>query len=168
MSARGTPAEAGAVSLVQRALGGRRLDPLVLAMAAVAVAGLAIALYLAYAKLSGGSPYCGPLRTCETVQESPYSEFMGIPVSLLGAGYMATALGLVAAWRRFGRPALFVLYGLGLAGLLVVVYLTYLELFVIEAICPWCVAFAACVVTLFVLTMLALRRRAEPERAGPG
>ena len=168
MSAGRSPAEAaGSTSFVRRALGGRRLDPLALAMAAVALAGLAIALYLAYAKLSGGTPICGPLRTCETVQESPYSEFMGIPVSLLGAGYMVAALGLVAAWRRIGRPALFVLYGLGLASLLVVVYLTYLELFVIQAVCPWCVAYAVAVVTLFVLTMLALRRP-EPERAGPG
>ena len=54
------------------------------------------------------------------------------------------------SWRRrrsrggesADRRALYAAYGLGLAGLLAVAYLTYLEVFVIGAICVWCVTYA--------------------------
>lgn len=130
-----------------------------LAIAALAAVGLLIALYLALVKLAGGVPVCGPLAGCDTVNTSIYAEFMGMPVALFGAaGSAAVVAGAVSWWRRGARVALVSAYLVGLASLPVLVYLTYLELFVIGAICVWCVAYAITVVGAWLATAWALRR----------
>jgi uncharacterized membrane protein len=124
----------------------------------LAVAGIAIAGYLAATKLSGEVPVCGPLRGCETVNTSEYSEVAGIPVALAGVAYSVFALVVSLVWWRGGdRRALYVLYGMGLLGLLAVAYLTYLELFVIGAVCVWCVGYAVTVVGGWLTAVFALR-----------
>lgn len=124
----------------------------------LAVLGIAIAGYLAATKLSGEIPVCGPLRGCETVNTSEYSEIMGVPVALFGVAYSVVALVASAFWWWAGdRRALYLLYGMGLLGLLAVAYLTYLELFVIGAVCVWCVSYAVTVVGGWLTAVFALR-----------
>jgi uncharacterized membrane protein len=131
-------------------------------MTALAVVGLAVAAYLAVTKLTGGAPVCGPLQGCETVASSDYSEVLGIPVAVYGVAFSIVLVALSAAWwRRADRRALLGGYGLGLLGSLVVAGLTYLELFVIHAICAYCVVYAVTVVAGFVLAALAMR---EPSQ----
>jgi len=128
------------------------------AMTALALVGLAIAGYLLTVRLLGGSPSCGPVHGCDTVAASEYATVLGVPVALFGVGFSAV---LVAAtigwWRRAEKRALYVAYGLGLAGIFAVAYLTYLELFVIEAICIWCVTYGLTIVAGWVLAILAVR-----------
>jgi uncharacterized membrane protein len=92
---------------------------------------------------------------CNTVQSSPYAKLFGlIPIGLVGAvGYIA----ILAAWlwRRFRTDALSriagpVMFGMALFGTLFSVYLTYLELFVIHAVCIWCLT-SAVIITLLML-----------------
>jgi len=124
----------------------------------LAILGIAIAGYLAATKLSGEVPVCGPLRGCETVSSSEYSEILGVPVALFGVAYSVVALAASIVWWRAGdRRALYVLYGMGLLGLLAVIYLTYLELFVIGAACVWCVSYAVTVVGGWLVAVVALR-----------
>jgi uncharacterized membrane protein len=131
-------------------------------MTALAVVGLAVAAYLAITKLTGGAPVCGPLQGCETVASSEYSEVLGIPVAVYGVAFSIVLVALSAAWwRRLDRRALLGVYGLGLLGSLVVAGLTYLELFVIHAICVYCVVYGVTVVAGFVLAALAMR---EPSQ----
>ncbi len=111
-----------------------------IAAALLAVAGIAVATYIAIAESGGGAPKCLAGGTgCETVAESRYSHLAGVNVAAIGiAGY---ALLLVAALLpgdtgRFGG-LLTALIGFGFS-----LYLTYLELFVIDAICQWCVVSA--------------------------
>ena len=114
-----------------------------LALSALALAGLGIATYLLAVRVLGEAPACGPLKGCETVAASEYATIAGIPVALFGVLFSVVLLGACLAWwRRADRRALYAAYGLGLAGILAVLYLTYLELFVIEAICVWCVSYA--------------------------
>ena len=116
-------------------------------MVALAVCGIAISAYLAFVKLSGGQPYCGPIVGCETVNTSPYSVVFGVPVALFGLAASAVILGAVAWWwRTSDRRGLATAYVIGLASLPFLAYLTYLELFVIHAVCVWCVAYAITVV----------------------
>ena len=123
-----------------------------------ALIGLAVATYLAATKLSGQLPACGPLRGCETVALSEYSEIAGVPVALLGAGFSAVLVMLqLVWWRRGDRRALLVAYGLGLFGMLFAAYLTYLELFVIRAVCVWCVAYAVTIVAGWLVAAAAVR-----------
>ncbi len=133
-----------------------RLGP---AIAIGAAIGLAIASYLLYTRLSGGIPACGPSGGCETVALSEYSTFLGLPVALYGVAYSAIVLGLALAWwRRGDRRAVLATYGLGFLGLLAVAYLTYLEIFVIGAICLWCAAYGLSVVVTFGLAAVAVIR----------
>jgi uncharacterized membrane protein len=127
-------------------------------MSALALAGLAISAYLAWAKLTGGLPACGPLHGCETVAASEYSELFGIPVAVYGTVFstILSALAIVW-WRRGRRPALLAAYGLGLLGVIVVAGLTYLELFVIHAICAWCATYALTVLAGWLAAVAALR-----------
>jgi len=128
----------------------------------LAVLGIAVAGYLAGTKLSGALPVCGPLQGCETVATSEYSEIMGVPVALFGVAYSVVALVTSLVWWRGGdRRALYLLYGMGLLGLLAVAYLTYLELFVIEAVCIWCVGYAITVVGGWLTAVVALRSTSE-------
>ena len=136
------------------------------AMAVFAIAGVAISAYLTFVKLSGGQPYCGPIVGCETVNTSPYSSVFGIPVAVFGLGASLAVLGAVAWWwRKADRRGLAAAYVIGLASLPFVAYLTYLELFVIHAVCVWCVGYA---VTVVAGWLVAWREISRPHQiSGP-
>ena len=121
--------------------------------------GLGVAVYLLGVRLGGEAPVCGPSGGCETVQQSSYSVVLGIPVAAWGVGWSVTLTALALRWwRTADRRALLAAYLLLLAGTAGVAGLTYLELFVIHAVCAWCVAFAVTVVAALVTAGLALRR----------
>ena len=129
-----------------------------LVMTVLAIVGLAAAAYLAVTKLLGQAPACGPLHGCEDVAASAYSELYGIPVAVFGVAFSIVLTVLCIAWWRDGdRRALLGAYGLGLLGCFVVAGLTYVELFVIHAICVYCVTYALTVVAGFVVAALAVR-----------
>jgi uncharacterized membrane protein len=133
--------------------------PLALTAVALGGAGVAVATYLTVVKLAGQLPACGPIHGCETVATSSYSEIFGIPVAAFGIGLSLLIVGLqLAWWRRGDRRALLGAYGLGLAGAVVVGYLTYLELFVIGAACVWCLTYAVTVISGWLVAAVGLRR----------
>ena len=110
-------------------------------------------------RILGEAAVCGPSQGCETVAASAYSEVLGIPVAVLGVAFSIVLVGCALAWWRWGeRRLLLAAYLLLLFGTAVVAYLTYLELFVIGAVCAWCVGYAASVVMSLGVTGLALRR----------
>jgi uncharacterized membrane protein len=114
----------------------------------LATFGIGVAAYIAIAESGGGSPVCvAGGEGCQTVAESAYSELLGINVAVLGiVGYV---LLLLAALLR-GDGARMGGFALALIGFGFSLYLTYLELFTIEAICQWCVASAVLMTLLFV------------------
>ena len=137
----------------------RRAGAIVIVQVLAAVIGLLIALYLAATKLFGGVPACLPGGGCETVALSEYSSIFGIPVGVLGAAFSAVLLVTLLAWLRGrDRRLLYATYALSLFGVVFVAYLTYLELFVIRAICQWCVGYAISMVALFLATALSVGR----------
>ena len=136
--------------------------------ALVALVGLFVALYLAMYKLGMiGTLACGT-GGCETVQLSRWATFLGVPVALWGVGYYAVVLALAIAsiqtrWAD-SRGLSLALLILTAWGVVFSVWLTYLELFVINAICRWCVVSAVLAVLLFVLVLVdwkALRVEAK-------
>lgn len=118
------------------------------AIALLALIGFFIAVYLWLHQLgvgAGGGLKCGA-GGCDTVQASRWATQLGMPVAFYGVvGYaviLAVALaGLRSAARASPTPTR-VLLALSTIGLLFTLWLTYLELFVIHAICRWCVASA--------------------------
>jgi uncharacterized membrane protein len=124
---------------------------------ALALLGVAIAGYLTWVHYAGLEPLCaGGGGGCERVQSSAYAELGGVPVALIGLlGYAAVAVAVIALPAEAGRPTVAFLT---LAGAAYSLYLTYLELFEIEAICQWCVASAVVMCLLAVLAVTRLLR----------
>jgi uncharacterized membrane protein len=122
----------------------------------VAAFGIGVATYIAIAEAGGGAPAClAGGGGCEMVAESQYSHLAGINVALLGIiGYV---LLLVTALLR-GDGARMGGFAISLAGFGFSLYLTYLELFVIEAICQWCVISAILMTVLFGLNAFRMLR----------
>jgi uncharacterized membrane protein len=118
------------------------------------LAGIGVAAYLTYVHYAGLQPLCaGGSHGCERVQSSSYASVGGLPVALLGlAGYVAIAAALVAPGERARVAAT----ALAVTGFGFSAYLTYLELFVIDAICQWCVASAVILTLLTVVTVWRL------------
>jgi uncharacterized membrane protein len=130
--------------------------------ALLSLAGLFISAYLYLYKIGKiGSLACGT-GGCETVQWSPWSRVGGLEVSLIGVlGYAALlAVSLVSLQPALGSRRTPTLLLAALSGIAVcfTIYLTYLELFVIHAICRWCVVSGVIIVVIFLVSLLDLRR----------
>ena len=119
----------------------------------LALAGIAIASYLTWVHYADTQAVCvGGGGGCERVQTSEYAELAGVPVAVIGLiGYVA----MLAAIATPGESAMLAAALGGLAGFGFSAYLTYLELFVIDAICQWCVASA---VVMTALAAIAVAR----------
>jgi len=119
----------------------------------LAIAGIGVAGYLTYVHYNQGALVCG-IGDCEIVQSSKYAKLFGIPIAILGLGMYLTLLGLLIA--RLRRPDIADVATAGimailLAGTIYAAYLTYLEIWVIKAICQWCVI-SAIITVLLLLT----------------
>ena len=139
-----------------------------LVLAVLDVIGIGIAAYLASVELQGGVPYCGPLHGCETVALSQYSRIAGIPVAVFGVFLSSVLLILALSWWRKGyRWLLAGHYVLSLVGVIFEGYFTYLELFVIDAICVYCVSYAISLLLRFLVTFVIwVRTPAEGPARG--
>jgi uncharacterized membrane protein len=137
--------------------------------ALIALVGVFVAAYLALYKAGViGTLACGT-GGCETVQLSKWSIFLGYSVAAWGVGYYVAVLLVALAqlqghWAQSRALSLTMLLLTGW-GVLFTAWLTYLELFVIHAICRWCVGSAVIVVLLFVLAVIDYRatRREVPK-----
>jgi uncharacterized membrane protein len=126
------------------------------AIAVLAVAGIGIATYLTYVHYGDVEAFCvAGGGGCEKVQTSEYAELAGIPVAVLGLIGYFLILGSLWVPGDSGRLAGAVL---SLSGFGFSAYLTYRELFTIDAICQWCVASAIVMTLLAVLTVWRLVR----------
>jgi uncharacterized membrane protein len=127
----------------------------------LSLAGLFISGYLYLYKIGKiGSLACGT-GGCETVQLSSWSRFAGVEVSLIGvlgyAGLLALSLASLQAGGSRQWPIRTMVVAAGI-GVVFTLYLTYLELFVIHAICRWCAASGVIVLAIFVAALLDQRR----------
>ena len=133
------------------------LDALMLVLTIV---GLAVAGYLTYVETQAVAAVCGPVGDCNAVQTSSYSKLFGvIPVGLLGAaGYVAILV--VWLWGRFGSGRLADYAPLAILGMTILavafsLYLTFLEPFVIKAVCIWCLTSAVVITFVMLVSMPA-------------
>jgi uncharacterized membrane protein len=135
--------------------------------ALVALVGVFVALYLALYKAGIiGALACGA-GSCEAVQSSKWAKFLGIPVAFWGVGYYVAVFTLTIAalqdrWADSRRLSLGLLLLTGW-GVVFSAWLTYLELFVIDAICRWCVVSAVIAVVLFGLVWWDYRTSPSPS-----
>jgi uncharacterized membrane protein len=140
-------------------------DKLRTASIIIAAIGLVDALYLSAVKLLKTEVYCAGSGNCQTVNSSIYAEFAGIPIAFLGAGAFAVSLAVLLLESRGGfwrENSPLIVFGLTLAGTLYSAYLTYIEIAVLRAICPYCVVSAIAQLLLLVLAIFRVVKD-EPE-----
>ncbi|MES2178963.1 MAG: vitamin K epoxide reductase family protein [Gemmatimonadota bacterium] len=129
--------------------------------ALVALAGVFVALYLTMYKLGYIGTLACAVGSCEKVQTSKWATFLGVPVGAWGVAYYLGVLGISLAGLSpklaERREVSQLLVGVTGIGLLFSLWLTYLELFVIDAICQWCVISAILATALFVISWMDLR-----------
>src|SRR5471030_133231 len=134
-------------------------------MALISLAKLFLGVYLTLYKFGFIGALACNVSSCEQVQTSRWSVFMGLPVAAWGAGFYAIMLVLTVAGLqpRFAddRRLPLVLAALSGWGVLFTAWLNYLEAFVIHAWCEWCIGSAVMVLLLFVLAVLDWRENAD-------
>jgi uncharacterized membrane protein len=118
-------------------------------MMVLALVGLGLASYLTYVHYAGIKPACSLGGSCEKVQTSAYSHLAGVPVALMGLlGYVSIIILLLAPESEMTRFATVATTAIGFG---FSAYLTYRELFSINAICEWCVSSAVIMTVLVAL-----------------
>jgi uncharacterized membrane protein len=126
----------------------------------LSLVGVVDSVYLAWLKVTGSVAACSNVGDCEAVNSSRYAEIGGIPIAFLGLlGYLAI-LGLIALEIRFPdwkEGLLLAFFGFTLAGTLYSIYLTYVEVAILRAICPYCVISAVAMIGLFITALYRLR-----------
>jgi len=134
----------------------------------LSLAGISVAGYLTYVHWLDKPIACAGFGTCAAVAESGYAWIGGIPVAFLGLlGYVVLA-AVAAFWLRTGNRfdiwPLLTIWGMSVAGVAYSAYLTYVELFVIDAVCVWCMASAGVMTAIFLVAtggLLTLGRESE-------
>jgi uncharacterized membrane protein len=131
----------------------------------LAALGLLVSGYMTIYKLTDSQTMCLGNGGCSIVNSSVYSEVYGIPVALVGVlGYAAILGILTRAGRRISPSgsAVLITFGLCLAGFLFTVYLIYVEIALIHALCPFCITSQVIMTVLFILSVVRLVR--EPAQ----
>ena len=135
-------------------------------VAALALAGIFISTYLTLYKLGVIGELSCTLGSCETVNTSRWSVFLGLPVAAWGLLFYldvfgVALLGTMPRWEN--EPVIsIILVAEAAIGVLFSAWLTYLELAVIEAICIWCVTSAVIVLVILVVSVADLREIRSP------
>jgi uncharacterized membrane protein len=141
-------------------------------IAVLALIGAFIATYLTLYKIGVIGQLTCSIHGCETVNSSRWATFLGFPVAAWGVAFYAAmfVIALIGISEKFEdqrniSQALALMSGIGV---LFSAWLTYLELFVIHAVCIWCVTSAVIVTIIFVLSLRDLRERTvSAEEATP-
>lgn len=130
-------------------------------VATLALAGIFVATYLLLYKLGKIGNLSCSIGSCETVNTSKWATFLGAPVAAWGVAFYVFLFlfTVVSTTERYADSvsmggALLAIAG---SGLVFSAYLTYLELFVIHAICQWCVISAILVTIIFFVTLAEYR-----------
>ncbi len=129
------------------------------ALIALAIIGLAVSIYMTIYKITSNNSMCLGSGDCSTVNASRYSEVNGFPVAAIGIlGYLAILAVLFFEKRNrfFRENATLAVFGLSLAGFLFTVWLIYVEIALLQALCPFCVTSQVAMTLIFILAVMRL------------
>jgi len=136
-------------------------------VAALALAGIFISLYLTLYKLGVIGELSCTIGSCETVNTSKWSRFLGLPVAAWGLLFYIDVflIAFVGTLERFEDEPIIslVIVAEAAVGVLFSAWLTYLELAVIHAICVWCVTSALIVTAILGVGIADYRETRVPE-----
>ncbi len=125
--------------------------------------GLLVSIYMTIYKLTSNNAMCLGSGDCSSVNASPYSEIYGIPVAFVGFLGYGAILAILLLQDSFGKfiseNSTLAIFGLVVTGFAFTIYLVFLELYVIKAICPFCVTSQVTMTILFITTIVRLVRQ---------
>lgn len=142
---------------------GSYLKPFILALSAL---GIILSLYLTYIHFTESrAAFCAAGTDCDTVRQSGFSTIMGVPVAALGvAGYSVILIVFLISMKK--RTKWLLLYILALAGFVFSAYLTYIEFFVIKAVCMYCIV-SAVLMTIIFIALIKAKSEYHPKLSAP-
>lgn len=128
----------------------------------VAILGMLDAIYLTIIKFTDNKALCiQGIGDCWSVNNSRYSEWNGIPISLFGILAYISIIVILTSQNKFkfftDFGSIFV-FGIALSGFLFSIYLTFLQFAVIKAVCPFCIISAITMMTVFILSLINLSK----------
>jgi uncharacterized membrane protein len=138
-------------------------DMLCITSLILVVIGIAISGYLSYTKLTDTSVVCteSGAVNCEVVQSSSYSKFMGIEVAYLGFATYLLLGALILLQNRIGflqEYGVTLVFGITLFAFLFSMWLVYVQVALLQALCLWCLAHEITMTLLFIVSGLRLRQ----------
>src|SRR5574341_773623 len=137
----------------------RRLSQIAIALTII---GLLVSVYMTIYKITSNDNMCIGSQGCSVVNSSRYAELYGIPVALFGViGYIAI-LAILLLERNpgfFQQNGSMLFFGLSLTGFLFTLYLIFLEVALIKAYCPFCIASQTAMTLIFILSVIRLVRQ---------
>jgi uncharacterized membrane protein len=129
---------------------------------ALTVLGLLVSIYMTIFKLTDNQNMCLGNGGCSKVNSSVYSEVSGIPVAVIGIlGYVAIMATLLFENRTafLKKNGTMIVFGMSLIGFLFTLYLIYVEIALIHALCPFCLTSQVTMTILFILSVIRLVRQ---------
>ena len=129
---------------------------------ALTILGLLVASYMTIYKVTNNESMCIGSSGCSEVNASRYSEINGIPVAVLGVLGYAAILALLFLEQRPGilqQNGTMMFFGVSLLGFLFTLYLIYVEVALIKAYCPFCLASQAVMIFVFIISVMRLVRQ---------
>jgi uncharacterized membrane protein len=130
----------------------------------LAILGLLVSIYMTIYKIYRVESMCLGSGDCSTVNASRYSEVNGIPVAVIGIlGYAAilAALHFETRNRFFKQNSPMMIFGMGLTGFIFTVWLVYVEIALLKAICPFCVTSQVAMTIIFILAVIRLIKQPQ-------
>jgi uncharacterized membrane protein len=134
------------------------------ASVALVIVGLLVSIYMTIYKVTSNDGMCLGSGDCSTVNASRYSEVNGIPVALIGVlGYLAI---LAAHYfenrnRFFEQNSALMIFGMALTGFLFTIWLIYVEVAILQALCPFCVTSQTAMTIIFIISVMRLIRQPQ-------
>jgi uncharacterized membrane protein len=143
----------------------KRLSQLAIALTVI---GLFVAAYMTIYAITSNDNMCIGSQDCSVVNASRYSKIniagIPIPVAVLGVAGYAAILGVLLFERRtdfLQENGSLVFFGLSLMGFLFTLYLIYVEIALIRAYCPFCIASQTAMILIFILSVIRVVRQPQ-------
>ena len=131
---------------------------------ALVVLGLLVSIYMTIYKVTSNDSMCLGSGDCSTVNASKYSEVNKIPVAVFGViGYLAIlAVHYFENRNRFFKQnSTLMIFGMSLTGFIFTVWLIYVEVALLKAICPFCVTSQVAMTIIFIIAVTRLIRQPQ-------
>jgi len=131
---------------------------------AFVIVGVLVSIYMTIYKLTDNNAMCLGSGNCSVVNASRYAEVNGIPVAAIGVlGYAAILAVLYMETKNgyFKQNGTLLVFGLALTGFLFTLWLIYVEIVLLKALCPFCVTSQVAMTITFIIAVIRLIRQPQ-------